>query len=140
MYYSGYPMKSLMANGVIMSSSTDAPAAEYVEGSIMNVLEVAVTGITPGDGAQPFAVNELLTVREGLKALSINGAWQLGLEKDRGSIKVGKCADFVILDKNILDYQGEELRTIGKTKILNTYFEGENVYSADTAEAPSVKF
>ena len=139
MYYSGYPMKSLMANGVIMSSSTDAPAAEFVEGSIMNVLEVAVTGITPGDGAQPFAVNELLTVREGLKALSINGAWQLGLEKERGSIKVGKYADFVILDKNILDYQGEELRTIGKTKILNTYFEGENVYSADTAEAPSVK-
>ena len=129
MYYSGYPMKSLIENGVVMSSSTDAPAAEFVDGSIMNVLEVAVTGITPGEDAQPFAANELLTVREGLQALTINGAWQLGLENERGSIRVGKYADFVILDRNILEYE-EELRTIGDTKILNTYFEGENVYSA----------
>ena len=129
-FYSGYPMKSLIENGVVMSSSTDAPAAEFIEGSIMNVLEVAVTGITPGDKAQPFAADELLTVREGLQALTINGAWQLGLEKERGSIKEGKYADFVILDQNILEYEGEQLRTIGDTRILNTYFEGENVYSA----------
>lgn len=129
-YNDGYPMKSLMDNGVIVSSSTDAPAAQYVEGSIMNVLEVAVTGIMPGESAKPFREDELLTVREGLKALTINGAWQLGLEKERGSIKAGKYADFVILDKNVLDYKGEQLRTIGDTKILSTYFEGEKVYSA----------
>ena len=129
-YNSGYPMKSLIKNGVIMSSSTDAPAAVFVEGTIMNVLEVATTGIQPGEDADAYGKDELLTVREGLQALTINGAWQLGLEKERGSVKVGKYADFVILDKNILDYQGDELRTIGDTKILNTYFEGEKVYSA----------
>ena len=130
MYESGYPMKSLVENGVIISSSTDAPAAMAVEGSIMNVLQVAVTGVTPGDDAKPFGVDELLTVEEGLEALTINGAWQLGLEDERGSIKVGKYADFVILDKNILEYSGEQLNTIGNTKILNTYFEGNNVYTA----------
>lgn len=129
-YYGGYPMKSLIDKGVVMSSSTDAPAAEYVEGNIMNILEIATTGVMPHDTAKPFAKEELITVREGLKALTINGAWQLGLEKERGSVKVGKYADFVILDKNILDYKGKELRTIGDTKILNTYFEGENVYTA----------
>lgn len=130
LYYSGYPMKSLLENGVIMSSSTDAPAAETIEGNIMNVLEVSVTGIVPNDTDQPFNEDELLTVKEGLQALTINGAWQLGLEEERGSIKVGKFADFVILDKNILDYEGEQLRTIHETKILNTYFEGEKVYTA----------
>lgn len=130
MYYSGYPMKSLVEKGVVMSSSTDAPAAESVVGSIMNVLEIATTGIAPQDDGQAFGKEELLTVREALQSLTINGAWQLGLEKERGSVKVGKYADFVILDKNILDYEGEQLRTIGDTKILNTYFEGENVYSA----------
>lgn len=123
-------MKSLINNGIIMSSSTDAPAAPYAEGSIMNVLQVAVTGIMPGDDAKPFAKNELLTIDEGLKALTINGAWQLGIENERGSVKVGKYADFVILDKNILNYEGTELRTICDTKILDTYFEGENVYKA----------
>ena len=129
-YYSGYPMKSLIENGVVMSSSTDAPAAESVVGSIVNVLEIATTGIAPQDNGKAFGKNELLTVREALKSLTINGAWQLGLENERGSVKAGKYADFVILDKNILDYEGEQLRTIGDTKILNTYFEGENVYSA----------
>lgn len=129
-YDAGYPMRSLMENGVIMSSSTDAPAAEDVEGSIMNVLEVAVTGMLPGEDGEPFGKDELLSVKEGLQALTKNGAWQLGLEKERGSIKVGKYADFVILDRNILDYEGEQLRTIHDTKILYTYFEGEKVYAA----------
>ena len=130
-YYSGYPMKSLIDNGVMMSSSTDSPAGMVVEGNIMNVLEVATTGITPGDTAKPFSENELLSVRECLQALTINGAWQLGLEKERGSVKVGKYADFVVLDKNILNYQGEELRTIHDTKILSTYFEGKPAYLSE---------
>ena len=129
-FYGGYPMKSLVDKGVVVSSSTDAPAAQTVEGSIMNVLQVATTGVDPSDDAEPFAPEELLTVKEGLKALTINGAWQLGLEKERGSILKGKYADFIILDKNILDYKGEQLNTIGKTRILNTYFEGEKVYTA----------
>lgn len=129
-YYSGYPMKSLISKCVIVSSSTDAPAAAFIEGNIMNIIEVATTGITPGDGADPFAKDELLTVEEALKALTINGAWQLGLENERGSIKEGKYADFVILDTNFLNYEGEQLRTIHNAKILNTYFEGQEVYSA----------
>ena len=129
-YYSGYPMKSLVESGVVVSSSTDAPAAMTTEGTAMNVLEVAVTGVTPGDSAQPFASEELLTIEEGLKALTINGAWQLGLEKERGSIKEGKYADFVILDRNILSYEKDQYKKIGETKVLCTYFEGKNVYSA----------
>ena len=128
-YNSGYPMKSLIKNGVIMSSSTDAPAAVTIEGNIMNVLEVATTGKEPNDGAEVFGKDELITIQEGLKALTINGAWQLGIEKERGSVKVGKYADFVILDENILNYHDEELSKINETKILNTYFEGKNVYS-----------
>ncbi len=129
-YYSGYPMKTLAENGVIMTSSTDAPAAESIIGSIMNVIEVAVTGIAPQDtNSTAFGETELLNIRQVLKALTINGAWQLGLESERGSIKVGKYADFVILEKNFLDYQGEQLRTIHNIKVLNTYFEGEKVFT-----------
>ena len=130
-YYSGYPMKSLIESGVIVTSSTDAPAAMITEGTAMNVLQVAVTGVTPGDSAQPFAAEELLTIEEGLEALTINGARQLGLEEERGSIKEGKYADFVILDKNILEYGKDRYNKIGETKVISTYFEGKNVYSAN---------
>ena len=129
-YYSGYPMKSLMDKGVIVSSSTDAPAAMDVEGSILNVIEVATVGMAPEDDGQVFAANELISVDDALKALTINGAYQLGLENERGSIKVGKYADFVVIDTNFLNYEGAELRTIHNAKILNTYFEGEAVYTS----------
>lgn len=128
-YMAGYPMKSLVDKGVLVSSSTDAPAAMDIEGNIQNVIEVATTGKAFNNDAEPFAPQELLSVKEALKALTIDGAWLLGLENERGSIKVGKYADFVLIDTNFLNYQGAQLNTIHEAKILNTYFEGEKVYT-----------
>lgn len=130
LYESGYPMKSLIDAGAIVSSSTDAPVVVRFEGNIINIIEVATTGHEPNSNESAFTPSELLTVKEALNALTINGAWQLGIEKERGSIKVGKYADFVVLDSNILNYTGKDLDKIWDTKILNTYFEGKNVYES----------
>lgn len=121
-------MKSLLDCGIVVSSSTDAPCAEAIEGNIMNIIEVATTGMTPEVKTRPFAPEELLTVREALKCLTINGARQMGIADKCGSIKTGKNADFVILDTNFLDFKDENLRTIHNVKIKNVYFEGEKVY------------
>ena len=128
-YENGYPMKSLLKAGINVSSSTDAPCAEAFEGNILNIIEVAVTGIEPNDNdSRPFNVDELLSVNEALDCMTINGAKQLGIEDKCGSIKVGKNADFVIIDTNFLDYKGEQLKTIHNAKILEVYFEGKSVY------------
>lgn len=129
LYENGYPMRSLIEAGINVASSTDAPAAEYYEGNIMNVIEAAVTGIEPGKDYRPFNSSELLSVRQALDCMTINGAKQLGIDDKCGSITVGKNADFVILDTNFLDYEGEQLRTIHNANILEVYFEGRNVYT-----------
>ena len=126
-FESGYPMKSLMDAGVTVSSSTDAPAAEAIQGSIQNIIEVAVTGMTPGDVFPAYRPEELLTVREALQCLTIDGARQLGIDDKCGSVKPGKNADFVILDTDFLDFEGKALRTIHKTNIKNVFFEGKQV-------------
>lgn len=126
----GYPMKSLLNNGIKVSSSTDSPCGEVIPGYAMNIIEVATTGKdyqTPEDPA--YNTSELLTVKEALDCLTINGAWQLGLEEERGSIKVGKYADFSIMNKNILNYKGTQLETIHDGRITDIYFEGKNVFS-----------
>lgn len=128
---SGYPMKSLIDRGITVSSSTDAPCAEITKGNIQNIIEVAVTGIAPGDNSRPYNTGELLSIREVLNCLTIDGARQLGIDDRCGSVEPGKNADFVILDTDFLDFEGEALRTIHNTKITSVYFEGKEVYKAE---------
>ena len=127
-YESGYPMKSLLDAGIIVSSSTDSPAGT-TPGTVPNIIGVAVNGICPEfPDAKPFNTDELLTVREVLKCLTINGAISLGLQEERGSIEVGKYADFVVLDKDVLKQEETNKKDIFNTKVASTWFEGYRVY------------
>ncbi|MBQ0089052.1 MAG: amidohydrolase family protein [Prevotellaceae bacterium] len=129
-YESGYPMKSLLEAGINVSSSTDAPCGELIIGSVPNVIGVSVTGLSPDYlDVEPLNPSELLTVGEALKCLTINGASSLGLEKERGSIKVGKYADFVLLDKDVFELEKQDrCKDIFKTNVVATWFEGKKVY------------
>ncbi|MEP1448018.1 MAG: amidohydrolase [Paraglaciecola sp.] len=63
-----------------------------------------------------------ISSKQALKALTYNGAWQLGLDTKLGSIEVGKYADFVRLSDNPLSYPLEQLIEI---QVLETWVEGE---------------
>ncbi|MCF6212894.1 MAG: amidohydrolase [Flavobacteriaceae bacterium] len=65
--------------------------------------------------------NQRISVLEGLKAMTINAAWQIHKEDKLGSLKQGKYADFVVLDKNPLAIPVHELETI---KIIQTIING----------------
>ena len=55
-------------------------------------------------------------------------------EKDAGSIAVGKSADFVLIDRDILALaQAEHPDSIADTKVLATWFRGAKVYAAAPA-------
>ena len=127
-YEKGYPMKSLLEAGVIVSSSTDSPAGTTL-GTVPNIIGVAVNGICPEfPDAKPFNTDELLSVSEALKCLTINGAISLGLQDQRGSIEVGKYADFVVLDRNVFEQEKTDKKDIFNTKVASTWFEGRRVY------------
>jgi predicted amidohydrolase YtcJ len=66
--------------------------------------------------------NQRISIIEALRAVTINAAYVLRLEKLYGSIEVGKYANFTILEKNPLKINNNEIKEI---QILGTVLKGE---------------
>ncbi|MEE9408951.1 MAG: amidohydrolase [Polaribacter sp.] len=72
-----------------------------------------------------FQMENALTREETLKGMTIWAAFSNFEEEEKGSIEVGKFADFVILNHNIMEVNGTK---IPNTKVISTFVNGEKVY------------
>lgn len=64
---------------------------------------------------------EKMGIEEMLQGYTINGAIQLGIEDKKGSIEVGKDADFLVFDNDLLEAEHEGFSYNKPTEV---YFEG----------------
>lgn len=86
-------------------------------------LKTAVTrSMRLGEGK--IAARQALSVEEGLRAMTINAAWQIGLDEQVGSLEEGKAADLLWLDHNPLAVDANELDQI---QVQGTWVAGEAV-------------
>ena len=122
----GYPMKSFFDNGINISSHSDFPALSGSPDDPFGIMEIAVTGKYYPENAKAWWTEELLTREQALTALTINVARQMFLENERGSIKQGKFADFLLLNEDVLSCPAEKIHD---AKPSATYFEGKKVFS-----------
>ena len=51
-------------------------------------------------------------MRDALKAVTVNGAYQYFEENEKGTVTPGKKADFVVLEQNPLETGADEIRNI----------------------------
>ena len=123
----GYPMKSFFDNGVQVSSHSDFPALSGSPDDPFGIMEIAVTGQCYLEKGKPWWSEELIIREQALEALTIAVAKQMFLENERGSIKTGKYADFLLVTKDVLTCPVTEIHT---AKPAATYFEGKKVFSA----------
>ncbi|MEO6522981.1 MAG: amidohydrolase [Mucilaginibacter sp.] len=72
-----------------------------------------------------FQMENALNRKQALMGMTIWAARANFEEKEKGSIEVGKFADFVILDQDIMTAKNADLP---KVKVLKTYVNGEKVY------------
>lgn len=59
-----------------------------------------------------------ISVYDALKAVTINAAYQNGEEKTKGSIDIGKNADFVLLDNDPFDVPAKDISKINVTETI----------------------
>ncbi len=126
MAYEGYPMKSFFDNGIPVSFHTDFPALSNSPDDPFGIMEIALTGVCYFEGGKPWWTQELITREQALTGLTINCAKQMFLENERGSIKNGKYADFLLVNKDVLTCPVKEIHD---AKPAATYFEGKKVFS-----------
>ncbi|MBQ4822181.1 amidohydrolase [Aquimarina sp. MMG016] len=72
-----------------------------------------------------FQKEDALTREEALKGMTIWAAYSNFEELEKGSISIGKYADFVILEEDIMEVEEDKIPNI---KVKSTYLNGEKVY------------
>ena len=77
----------------------------------------------PKDG---FQTENVINRADALYAMTIYGAYANFEEDEKGSIELGKDADFIILDNDII--RSSEAR-IPRTKVVATFINGELVFN-----------
>lgn len=128
MNHKGYPMKSFFDHGINLSSHSDFPALCGAPDDPFGIMEIVVTGVYYTEQAKPWWPEECITREQALTALTINVARQMFLENERGSIRTGKYADFLLVTKDVLTCPVTEIH---EAKPAATYFEGKQVFKGE---------
>jgi predicted amidohydrolase YtcJ len=128
-YYesNAYPVRAIQAAGGVLVAGSDAPVETSDPRPFVNMAR-AVTRANPKLPA--LSPQQSLPLREVIDAYTLNGAEMLDLRDVAGSLEVGKSADFIVLDRDILALADSgHAADVADTKVLATWFRGEKVYT-----------
>ena len=121
-----YPAKSYFDNGIIAAGTSDVP----------------VTPITPWWGiwalvarqemqsGQVLAPEERVSILQALEMYTRNPAYIGFEEQQKGSLESGKLADFIVVDRDVLQAPSDQLKDV---QVLKTFVGGELVYTKAVA-------
>ena len=129
-----YRSKTVWDTGALVTWSSDSIAfLDFMQWNPYQGMEIGMTRqITEKTRHYPFKrtaevlppLNERMNIEEMLLGYTINGAIQLGIENQKGSIKAGKDADFLVFEKDLLaaEHEGFSYNTPKEV-----YFGGKKV-------------
>jgi len=121
-----YAYKQLLEQNGWLINGTDFPIEEI---NPLLTFYAAVARMDrkgyPEGGFQP---ENALTREEALKSITLWPARGSFEENRKGSLEPGKFADFVILEKDIMEI---DITQVPDVKVLETYLDGEKVYGSD---------
>ena len=80
------------------------------------------------DQKNPFFVNQALTRMETLRGMTIWAAKSNFMETKVGSLEIGKLADFVVLDVDLMNASDKAIR---KAKVKRTAMQGVTLFAKD---------
>lgn len=110
-YNSQIPLKTIVEKGGILCGSSDSPVQD-----INPWIQI--------HGMVNFPIEkEQLSVFQAISTYTYNAAYSTFEENERGTLSIGKWADFIILDRDPFHIPKDSLIDV---KVLDTYIQGKN--------------
>lgn len=116
--------RKMQDSGICLSGATDLPL-------LLTDVPASVFYSCGGylDGReQPFQPENTLTAAELLRAWTIGGQKNIGMEGELGTLEAGKLADIAVFDRNLLQ---AELKDVREARVVMTVMDGRVVYTRD---------
>ena len=126
-----YAFRRLWDSGATVSFGSDSPgtnASRYFLNPVLGLYAAVTRKTLSGQPEGGWFPQEKITIEEAIKAYTLNTAYA-GYEEDiKGSLEVGKLADFVIHSDNLLTMNPDGIKDVA---ILMTVVGGKVVYEAE---------
>ena len=121
-----YVWRNLLKSGAVVINGTDVPVEPIspIESFYASVTRKTLKG-EPADGYEPW---QKMTRVEALKSYTLSAAYGAFEEDFKGSVEVGKVADFTVLSHDIMTVPDD---VILDTKIIYTIVNGKIEYKAE---------
>lgn len=127
-----YAFKSLLEANTTLAFGSDWAVAPA---SPLQGIYAAVTRRTLDDkNPNGWVAKQKITVEQALSAYTKNAAFASFDEKIKGTLEVGKLADFIVLGKDLRKIEPTEIRNV---KVLETYVGGEKMYDRKISMTPN---
>ena len=126
-----YAFRRLWDSGAIVSFGTDSPgtnASRYFLNPMLGLYAAVTRKTLSGQPEGGWFPQEKITIEEAIRAYTLNTAYAGFEENIKGSLEVGKLADFVILSDNLLTMDPDGIKDVA---ILMTVVGGKVVYEAE---------
>ena len=123
-----YAFKSLLENGAMLSFGSDWPgtSAALYHMHPKYLIYAAVTRKTlDGKPEEGWFPEQRISVKEAIKAYTINNAYAAFDAETRGSLEVGKLADITVFDRNLLKIPEAEILEV---EVVYTIIDGKIVF------------
>ncbi len=118
-----YAYKQLLEQNNWIPLGTDFPVEEI--NPFKTFLAAVVRKDAKGYPVEGFQMENALTREQTIKGMTIWAAKANRMEKEVGSLEVGKKADFIMLDKDLMKVSADSILNV---KVLKTFVNGERVH------------
>jgi predicted amidohydrolase YtcJ len=102
-----YAFRSLLESGAVLANGSDAPIEE-----LDPLLGICAGVLRTLDEREAWRPEQALTVEQALHATTVAPAWLARDEHRRGKLVPGQLADLVVLDRDPLDCEADELAEV----------------------------